>query len=87
MEVINKGGLAGPGTGTVAQWLIDDAVKTQGKMVNREKYLRLKQFCEDFDKLVAKQELLDYSVELVDEDTNIQFSVTVPGVFEEVPRD
>ena len=66
MEVISKDKLVGPGTGTVAQWLIDDAVKTQGKMVNREKYLKLNQFCKKFDELAAQQELLDYSVELVD---------------------
>lgn len=87
MEVINQDQLRGPGTGTVAQWLIDDAVKTNGKTVNREKYLRLNRFCGEFDSLIAQQETLGYSVEFVDEDTNVQFSVTVPGVFEEVRED
>ena len=88
MEVINnQNNQIGPGTGTVAQWLIEEAVKESGRKINQEKYQELMQFCKSYDKLVATQQALDYAVELVDEDTNVQFTVTVPGVFEEVPKD
>lgn len=81
-EVITNNGRMGPGTGTVAQWLIEDAAKEQDRKVDPVKQEAMLRFCRDFDEMLAGHEVLDYAAELTDEATNLQFTVTIPGVFE-----